>query len=509
MADRQPNVAPAGDEVTLPGSDAIFKIPAAIERVREMPNDRDKYDAIRVISEKVQDLKDMAQEYAFQLQEIIDAAPGTQAMVLASMANPGDTDNAIWTFIQSNHKKEEERLHRKQVLMNTMVRQWGASNATSMMNLLSRCTTNSFRQISALIGKNQSVPYDTIQPYLRDAVFNRIVANPKQGVQRTPRLQFTDFQNAYDGHRSQTPLLALTAYRNLQWAVNDEGWPEPEVSLLGPAPDIEPEGRITEVDSDGEDVDPSPEQRHSRRRYAPLAITEYASEEYEEDEEDEGDEGEGEAEPAGRFSTDDLSQPEVGKELSGKIQSTAAPDDDGPTLRIEDDDEGTALAPGSLGEGDEDLAATDLAADPDSEPSYANDDEETVPLGEDGEEETKNMKCNCVAVPNTLKALFLKKIPNTDSPAQQELARAFVKRLKNGGAICYKHTHAVGSNLGFLIKKKKHADIRGLIKKYHAEFLAGSLAEYKITPGVFRRSHRPWLPEDGLGPYRFAPQSFN
>lgn len=74
--------------------------------------------------------------------------------------------------------------------------------------------------------------------------------------------------------------------------------------------------------------------------------------------------------------------------------------------------------------------------------------------------------------------------------------------------VCYPHTKAMGGHIGLMLKHLNHQQLTDRLRSVHENRLRiGTLKTASDTFTWFRTANRPVRPSDGLGPYKFIPQS--
>ena len=70
--------------------------------------------------------------------------------------------------------------------------------------------------------------------------------------------------------------------------------------------------------------------------------------------------------------------------------------------------------------------------------------------------------------------------------------------------VCWMHTQAIGGRMGLAIKGLNYAALCYRLRLiYHARNHLGTIKTDATTYSWFRKAHRPLVPSDSLGPYKF------
>lgn len=510
MATTVPIIAVTGKEVTIQNTQ-YTSLSDAITVAKNTANAATKQKLFEDIGEYIQGQKDTLRKAGHELYEAVQSDNVMKQVVQTAVTDEDDAGNSLWVAMRKAHAGYVEYIAKKTNLENALAKTWDEDTKDSFMTFLGDASTSKMKNIASIIRANSGVAWRDLQPLLRDTIYDRVTGS-SQGVSKKVEISVDDVKKAYAKIKEKQKGRPISFYRRLGFSINDEGWPME--AALTPA-DIQGP-RVEEVDDDdGEEVQPRqllitapPDKSIAEQESGHLYLSDDEGEEMPENSglnvsrpeviKDSADTSTtttavaGSKRRADDISTDDNDDAAVaadeGQRRSKRLQ-VAAPDDstvvndDGDEMDVDDDT--TAV---------QTPAADEVAGDDDA--------------GDDDVDTTK-LKCKCSSkVPAEFKSSANTKIPHKDSTAQHALARRYVKIIDNGNSICYKHSHATAGNVGFQIKRKKFEDLVELLRQYVIHLDAGTLAAHKTTRGLFRKSHRQVLPEDGLGPYRFAHGDF-
>jgi len=476
MSAPSPIIAPSGNEVVI--LNQTFRgIDEAISFAIGLANAHERRRAFSGIADVINEAQQQYQAHSHRLYEAAREDEEVKEAIDAVLDDATHDEHDLWQVIVKGHMREKDRLTRLETLRKAISKSWGNEAREVLIPMMQNAAGNRLKELSAIVNQRHGVRWQDLRPLLRDAIFERLTG-AAQGMQKGQEIFKVDFENAIKKLNEKVTPHSLSYYRARGYRLDDDGWIAKEIEPV--LPDITGP-RISEVASDDDDDE------IMKSRQGMITASAHNEEEYIYDTDMESDEAASE-----HGAPSDVSQPEADKPVRTE------PAKDGRQLRSAKrtreqrlSDEGS-----HEGEADEDANQT----------KRARHDDVDAPEVADEDLPTEKLVCKCVNIPAEFKSQARKTIGFKDNATQHTLARKYVAHMSRGASICYKHTHATAANVGFQVKRSRHGELIKMLKDYVTALDAGQLYEYKTTRGLFRRSHRAALPEDGLGPYRFAHQ---